>query len=76
MIEKFCDIDSQMEVRVKMRYQLFDESNSQIYYSDNLEELMKVYNKLSSPKSIYEVVERYDNVVKLSVVASQEGEKK
>jgi len=72
MIEKFCDIDSQIDVHIKLKYQLFDESNSQIYYSNNLEELIKVYKELPSPKVIYEVIDRYDNVVKLKIVISQD----
>lgn len=74
MIEKFCDIDSQIEVRIKMRYQLFYEAHSQIYYSNDLEELMKIYKELESPKVIYEVIERHDNVVKLKTVISEEEE--
>ncbi len=74
MIEKFCDIDSQVEVRVKMRYQLFCETQRQIYYSNDLDELMKVYEEVEFPKVIYEVTHRYDNVVKLRTVVSDEGE--
>ena len=33
MIEKFCDIDSQVETKIKLRYQLFCEGEDQIYYS-------------------------------------------
>lgn len=67
-------IDSQVEVKGKMRYQLFCEAYSQIYYSNDLEELIKIYEELESSKVIYEVPQRYDNIIKLRTVVSDEVE--
>ncbi len=72
MIEKFCDIDSQVETKIKLRYQLFCEGEDQIYYSNDLGDLMKRYEKVEPPKVIYEVMEKYDNVVKLKTVVIEE----
>ena len=73
MIEKFCDLDSQLEIKIKMKYQLLDASNNQMYYSNDLEDLKKIYNDILPPKVIYEVTELFDNIIKLRTIISEKS---
>ena len=71
MIEKFCDLDSQLEIKIKMKYQLLDTSDNQMYYSNDPETLKKIYNEILPLEAIYEVIERSDNIVKLRTIVSE-----